>query len=99
MSKKAFRAAVGKAIPPQSCSRTYTWTNDIAPMLAPYVACMNTAPPVNQRIDLSSYDAVKANAEAIYWAVQTGYMPTGGPQWTPAQVNMFGCWAQQGFPK
>jgi hypothetical protein len=79
------------------CPANVTWTNDIQKLFTqPQIDCMQSVP---RPIDLSSYDDVKANAQDILSAVSTGYMPKGGPRWTPDMVNTFGCWVQQGCPE
>jgi hypothetical protein len=53
-------------------------------------------------LDLSDYNSTKIWATKIYQVVSTGAMPPGGSgenEWTPAMVNTFGCWIQQGCPQ
>jgi hypothetical protein len=47
--------------------------------------------------DLSSYDEVKANADAIYGSVKAGTMPPGRP-WTEEMCATFKAWQDQGCP-
>ncbi len=54
-------------------------------------------PPLQPPIDLSNYADVKHWAGMIYSEVKSGSMPIGGPKWTPDQLNLFLCWAQQGY--
>lgn len=50
------------------------------------------------KLDLSDYASVSMWAQAIYVKVQSGDMPPYPyPAFTPAQVNTFGCWIQQGL--
>ena len=51
-------------------------------------------------MDLSSYDDVKAHADAIYSVVVSGAMPPSGTgeRWTPEQCERFKAWQTQGFP-
>jgi hypothetical protein len=48
--------------------------------------------------DLWSYDAVKANAAAIYSTVESGKMPPPGtePRWPPDRVQTFKKWIEDG---
>ena len=47
--------------------------------------------------DLSSYDDVRENAEAIYARLETGDMPCDGG-WPPERVQRFRAWMDSGFP-
>jgi hypothetical protein len=47
--------------------------------------------------DLSSYDEVKENAEAIYDRLADGSMPCDGP-WDAGQVERFRAWIDAGCP-
>lgn len=47
--------------------------------------------------DLSSYEEVKANAEAIYERLSGGSMPCDGP-WDDEQVQRFRDWIDAGAP-
>ena len=47
--------------------------------------------------DLSSYDDVRANAEAIYTRLAAGTMPCDGP-WPPEDVERFRAWIDNGSP-
>lgn len=47
-------------------------------------------------IDLSSYENVKANAEAIYSRVEDGSMPCDDP-WPKEQVARFKQWMDDGM--
>lgn len=98
MSEKTnARPRLDQPIPPLTCPVTpYTWTNDVKKLFDPTdVACMIN----NGGFDLSNYDDVVANAPQIYAAVKSQWMPLGKTKWTPQMVNIFGCWAQQGFQK
>ncbi|HET9157792.1 MAG TPA: hypothetical protein VFN91_14060 [Myxococcaceae bacterium] len=46
--------------------------------------------------DLSSYDEVRANADAILGRVSDGSMPCDGP-WPQAQVDLFRRWVDEGL--
>ncbi|HXB16681.1 MAG TPA: hypothetical protein VNV44_13180 [Solirubrobacteraceae bacterium] len=48
--------------------------------------------------DLSSYDDVKANADAIYSALDGGNMPCDGA-WPANEVSTFRSWMDAGYPK
>lgn len=47
--------------------------------------------------DLSSYEGVKENAEAIYERLADGSMPCDGP-WEDDQVQRFRAWIDAGSP-
>jgi hypothetical protein len=47
--------------------------------------------------DLSSYDDVRDNAEAIYERLANGTMPCDGA-WTPEDVARFRAWIDAGSP-
>jgi hypothetical protein len=47
--------------------------------------------------DLSQYDDVKANAEAIYERLSDGSMPCDGP-WPADRVEVFHQWMEEGYP-
>jgi hypothetical protein len=47
--------------------------------------------------DLSQYDDVKDNAEAIYDRLSDGSMPCDGP-WPNDQVAIFRQWIDAGYP-
>ncbi len=50
-----------------------------------------------QAFDLSSYDSVKAHAEAIYGRVADGTMPCDGA-WPHDRVALLRTWIDQGCP-
>lgn len=57
-----------------------------------------------QGLDLSDYDTVVANANAILAATsaQPPRMPppgSGQPPWTPEQIDGFRSWMNAGYPK
>jgi hypothetical protein len=52
---------------------------------------------VNSDLDLSSYEAVKANASDIFNVLSAGEMPPGQP-WPPEQVATFKQWMDDGYP-
>ena len=47
-------------------------------------------------LDLSSYEAVKANAEGIYSRLEDGSMPCDGP-WPADQIARFKRWMDEGM--
>ncbi len=47
-------------------------------------------------LDLSSYDAVKAQAEAIYKTLEDGSMPCDDP-WPKEQIARFKQWMDEGM--
>ncbi|MGO9891619.1 MAG: hypothetical protein ACLP0L_27480 [Solirubrobacteraceae bacterium] len=52
---------------------------------------------MSAKFDLSSYDDVKASADAILGAVSSGSMPCDGP-WPPERVALFRDWVAAGCP-
>jgi hypothetical protein len=52
---------------------------------------------MSAKFDLSSYDDVKASADAILGAVSSGSMPCDGA-WPPDQVALFREWMAAGCP-
>jgi len=48
--------------------------------------------------DLSSYDDVKAHADAIYAALDGGRMPCDG-SWPADEVSLFRAWMDAGYPQ
>jgi tyrosinase len=53
---------------------------------------------VNPDLDLSSYDAVKANAQDIYGVLSSGDMPPGDP-WPEENVAKFKQWMDENYPR
>jgi hypothetical protein len=51
---------------------------------------------MKKAFDLSSYDDVRSNAEAILGRVAAGSMPCDGP-WPEAQVEIFRRWVADGM--
>jgi hypothetical protein len=52
------------------------------------------------RLDLTSYDDVKANYQAILAQISTKQMPPPPfPPLTDAQIGQFVTWMNEGFPK
>lgn len=84
-----------------NCPNAVTWTADIQKLFTAIdVAHMKGV--TQGALDLSDYDSTKIWATKIYQVVASGAMPPAGSgenQWTPAMVNTFGCWIQQGCPK
>jgi hypothetical protein len=84
-----------------NCPNQVTWTADIQGLFtAVDVAHMKNV--TNGALDLSDYQSVKVWATTIYQEVSSGAMPPAGSgegAWTPAMINTFGCWIQQGCPQ
>jgi len=78
------------AQPPQ-----VSFANDIVPIFKPY------QDPMMWRFDLTSYDAVKANAATIYGRIASKQGPMPPPPYPPLtkeQIETFGAWMKAGFP-
>jgi hypothetical protein len=84
-----------------TCPVQVTWTNDIQQLFtAMDIAHMKQV--TRGSLDLGSYDSVKVWAAMIYSRLSDGSMPppgSGEAMWTPAMLNTFGCWIQQGTPR
>jgi hypothetical protein len=84
-----------------NCPNPITWTNNVAKLFtATDVAHMKQV--TQNALDLSNYQSVKIWATKIYQEVSSGNMPpqgSGEKPWTPAMINTFGCWIQQGCPQ
>jgi hypothetical protein len=80
---------VSTAGAPESVS----FANDIMPLFKQFQG------PMMWRLDLTNYDAVKANADTIYNQISTQSMPP--PPFPPLrdeQIAMFKVWMDAGFP-
>jgi hypothetical protein len=51
---------------------------------------------MSSHFDLSSYEDVRANSDAIYQRLGDGSMPCDEP-WPPEQVELFRAWMDAGF--
>lgn len=83
------RRDVSTADAPASVS----FANDIMPLFKQFQG------PMMWRLDLTSYDAVKANAQTIYDQISTQSMPP--PPFPPLkdeQIAAFKVWMDSGFP-
>jgi hypothetical protein len=49
-------------------------------------------------LDLSSYEDVKARADAIYARLEDGSMPCDGP-WPKEQIELFKQWIDEGMAR
>lgn len=52
---------------------------------------------MRRHFDLSSYDDVKAHADAILESVRTGHMPCDD-EWPADRVDLFASWIAADFP-
>lgn len=53
---------------------------------------------VDPNLDLSDYQSVKDNADAIYQVLSEGSMPPDGP-WPQPQIQLFKEWMDQNYPR
>lgn len=78
--------------PPVDCEPDLSFATNVVVLFNENdISCMQ-----DQGIDLSNYEVVKEHSARILSAVCTGFMPLGGPRWTPEMVNTFSCWVEQG---
>ena len=80
--------------PQAAAPQPVSFANDLAPIFQQFRGQMMW------RFDLTNYDAVKANYQAIYSRIKGKGMPP--PPFAPlsdAQIAMFGEWIAQNFPR
>lgn len=88
-SQPRTRRAVSAADAPAQVS----FADDIMPLFKQFQG------PMMWRLDLTSYDAVKANAQTIYDQISTSSMPPPPfPPLTDEQIAAFKLWMDSGFP-
>ena len=91
------KAKVDTFIAALECPTQITWS-DIQKLFTE----MDITHMKKKGVDLSSYDYVAnpannyRNAQDIYQAVSSGYMPRNEPRWLQDKCDTFGCWIQQG---
>jgi len=80
-------------MPPEGLKMALSFAGDIRPLFrdTPDVKTMK-----GMGLDLSSYEDVKARAEAIYSRLQDGTMPCDAP-WPEDQVAGFKRWMEEGM--
>lgn len=70
-----------------------SFASDIQPLFKQFQG------PMMWRLDLTFYDAVKANAELIFGQISTQQMPPPPfPPLSAEQIATFAAWMKQGFP-
>lgn len=96
-----FRAASAAAKNPQPRAQAtlpeppaqVSFANDIMPLFKQFQG------PMMWRLDLTNYDAVKANAQTIWDQISTKSMPPPPfPPLTDAQIATFKAWMAEGYP-
>lgn len=99
-----FRAASAAAKQPQTTQTPapaapppaqVSFANDIMPLFKQFQG------PMMWRFDLTSYDAVKANAQTIYSRISDPSNPMPPPPFPmlkPEQIAAFKAWMDEGFP-
>lgn len=86
--RKAQTPSTTAPQPPQ-----VSFANDIMPLFKQFQG------PMMWRLDLTSYDAVKANAQTIFNQISTQGMPPPPFQpLTAEQIATFGAWMKAGYP-
>jgi hypothetical protein len=82
-----------------------TFYQDILPLFRDMdIECMRGIDPP---VLLANYDwwtekdddGTYLNYESAHDAVESGYMPLGGPRWDPESVQLLEQWKDAGFPK
>jgi hypothetical protein len=72
---------------------TVSFASDIGPLFKQFQG------PMMWRLDLTSYDAVRANAPLIFDQISTRQMPPPPfPPLSDEQIATFKAWMNQGFP-
>jgi hypothetical protein len=85
---RAAQPAVSAPAPSQ-----VSFADDIMPLFKQFQG------PMMWRLDLTSYDAVKANAQIIWDQISTQSMPPPPfPPLTAEQIAAFKAWMDTGFP-
>lgn len=97
-----FRSAAAVKLPARTAAATsqpadapaaVSFANDIGPLFKQFQG------PMMWRLDLTSYDAVKANAALIFGQISTQQMPPPPfPPLTADQIAAFQAWMDQGCP-
>ena len=98
-----FRSAAAVKLPartrppqPQAVeapSATVSFANDIGPLFKQFQG------PMMWRLDMTSYEAVKANAQLIFDQISSNLMPPPPfPPLTAEQIASFAAWMKQDFP-
>jgi hypothetical protein len=80
-----------------TCKANVSFAKDIAPMFtAQDIAHMKSV--TQGSLILNNYTSAKTWAHQIYSEVSQHYMPPpqSGESWSQAQIDLFGCWIQQG---
>ena len=83
----------------QQCNSTISFANEVLPIME--ANCVSCHQPGNASggYDLSSYNAIAANANAIVGSMKAnGYqlMPLGGPALADSTIQKITCWISQG---
>ncbi|MFM6965750.1 MAG: hypothetical protein ACKOWM_09260 [Sphingomonadales bacterium] len=83
----------------QQCNSTISFANEVLPIME--ANCVSCHQPGNASggYDLSSYNAIAANANAIVGSMKAnGYqlMPLGGPALADSTIQKIACWISQG---
>jgi hypothetical protein len=87
---KAPKAVPQPATPPPA---QVSFADDIMPLFKQFQG------PMMWRFDLTSYEAVRDNAQTIYDQISTQSMPPPPfPPLTAEQIAMFKAWMDEGFP-
>src|SRR5258708_1135170 len=92
-TKKA-RAIVASA---KACPPNISFARDILPLFRP-IDVDHMKHVTANKLDLSDYQSTKIWSQEILNRLQDQSMPpTPAAPWTPANINLFACWIQQGM--
>ncbi|HEX3129830.1 MAG TPA: hypothetical protein VH394_21015 [Thermoanaerobaculia bacterium] len=92
-SASAGQPRTARAVSTAGAPASVSFAKDIMPLFKQFQG------PMMWRLDLTSYDAVKANADTIYTQISTQSMPP--PPFQPLkdeQIALFKVWMDSGFP-
>lgn len=83
----------------QQCNSTISFANEVLPIMEANCAGCHQPGNVSGGYDLSTYNAISENANAIIGSMKAnGYqlMPIGGPALPDSTIQKIACWISQG---
>ncbi|MES1245627.1 MAG: hypothetical protein ABUT39_28735 [Acidobacteriota bacterium] len=95
-SASASQPRTARTVSTAGAPESVSFANDIMPLFKQFQG------PMMWRLDLTSYDAVKANAQTIYGLISAAppnnMPPPPFPPLTDEQIATFKAWMDTGFP-